>query len=137
MPAPVDALINAILSSQTDRAASLVRQGTPVNLPSKHGSTPLYTAAVQGELAIVRLLLEAGADPNQESSGESEGIPLCAAASWGRTEVVRLLLEHGADPNLAERPKDGAMTALRWARRKGHSETAQVLLEAGADEAGY
>lgn len=78
MPAAVQSLINAILSSQIERAATLVRQGTPVNLPSKDGSTPLYTAAVQGESAMVRLLLEAGADPNQESSGESEGDPsLC------------------------------------------------------------
>lgn len=55
----------------------------------------------------------------------AKGIHLCAVASWGRTEVVRLLLEYGADPNLTERPKDGAMAAPCWARRKGDSGTAQ------------
>ena len=75
-------------------------------------------AAVQGEAEIVGMLLEAGADPNKESAGESEGTPLCAAASWGHAEVVRLLLRHGADPNLVERTGEVPMTALGWARRK-------------------
>jgi ankyrin repeat protein len=128
----IDSLINAILGSRTKQAAALVRRGAPVNGESQFGSTPLYTAAVQGEVEIVRLLLEAGADPNKESPGETEGTPLCAAASWGRTEVVRLLLEHGADPNLPERANEVPMTALAWARRKHYDETARVLLDNGA-----
>jgi ankyrin repeat protein len=96
------------------------------------GSTPLYTAAVQGETEIVRLLLEAGADPNRESGGQSEGTPLCAAASWGRTDVVWLLLQHGADPNLAERADEVPMTALAWARRNHPEESVRLLLDNGA-----
>ena len=85
---------------------------------------------MQGEKEIVQILLEAGADPNQESRGEDEGAPLCAAASWGHTEIVRLLLGHGADPNVIEK---GPMTALIWARQNGHAETVELLLAAGAD----
>jgi ankyrin repeat protein len=40
------------------------------------GSTPLYTAAAQGEQALARLLLAAGADPNLRSGDEAEGTPL-------------------------------------------------------------
>jgi ankyrin repeat protein len=128
----IDSLTDAILASQTELAAALLRRGASVNGESQFGSTPLYTAAVQGEVEIVRLLLEAGADPNRESGGESEGTPVCAAASWGRTEVVRLLLQHGADPNQVERADEVPMTALAWARRNQHEETVRLLLDNGA-----
>jgi ankyrin repeat protein len=129
----IDRLTAAILESRIRRVAALLRRGAPVNGTDKYGTTPLYKAAVQGETKIVRMLLEAGADPNQESGGDSEGTPLCAAASWGRIEIVRLLLEHGADPNVAETPNQGPMTALAWARWNRHAEIVELLLEAGAD----
>jgi ankyrin repeat protein len=85
--AVIDSLINAILASQTNQVAALVRQGAPVDGLSRHGSTPLYMAAVQGEAEIVGMLLEAGADPNKESAGESEGTrsvrqPVGATPRW-------------------------------------------------------
>ncbi len=123
-------LASAILGSHIGRVASLLRHGAQVNTPDKYGTTPLYRAAVQGKTEIVRILLEAGADPNQESGGEDEGTSLCAAAAWGRTEIVTLLLQHGADPNAIEK---GPMTALIWARQNGHAETVELLLGAGAD----
>lgn len=100
---------------------------------SRYGSAPLYVAAVQGDAEIVRILLDAGANPNKESAGESEGTPLCAATSWGHAEVVRLLLRYDADPNLIERTDEVAMTALAWARRNHHDEVVRLLLENGAD----
>jgi ankyrin repeat protein len=132
MGAVIESLISAILASQTNQVAALVGQGAPVNGFSRHGSTPLYLAAVQGEAEIVGVLLEAGADPNRESAGEGEGTPLCAAASWGHAEVVRLLLRYDADPNLAERTGEVPMTALAWARRNHHDETVRLLLDNGA-----
>jgi ankyrin repeat protein len=132
MGAMIDSLIDAILSSGTEEAAALVERGAPVDGISRYGSTPLYTAAVDGKAEIVRMLLEAGADPNKESAGESDGTPLCAAASWGYAEVVRLLLQYGADPNRIERPDEFPMTALAWARRNHHDEVAHLLLENGA-----
>src|SRR5215831_853724 len=133
MGAMIDSLINAILASRTEEAAALVERGAPVDGISLYGSSPLYAAAVQGEAEIVRILLDAGADPNRESAGESEGTPLCAAASWGHAEVVRLMLQYGADPNRIERTDEVAMTALAWARRNHHDEVVRLLLESGAD----
>lgn len=126
----IDQLTAAILGSQVSRVASLLRRGAPINAADKFGTTPLYRAAVQGEREIVRLLLEAGADPNLESGAEDEGMPLCAAASWGRTEIVRLLLQHGADPSAPDR---GPMTALAWAERNRYAEVVDLLLKAGGD----
>ncbi len=128
----IDQLTSAIFGSQVARVASLLRRVAPVNGANKYGTTPLYKAAVQGETEIVRVLLEAGADPNLESRGEDEGTPLCAAACWGRTDIVRLLLQHGADPNEVETKERGPMTALAWAQHGGYAEVAELLLEAGA-----
>ena len=133
MGAVIDLLIDAILGSRIAQVAALVARGAPVDSNSPYGSTPLYEAAIQGEAEIVRILLDAGADPNKESAGKSEGTPLCAAASWGHSEVVRLLLQYGADPNLIERTDEVAMTALTWARRNDHDEVVRLLLEAGAN----
>src|SRR5256885_8150896 len=133
----IDQLTSAILGSRVARVASLLRRGVPVNGADKNGTTPLYKAAVQGETEIVRVLLEAGADPNLESGGQDEGTPLCAAASWGRTEVVRLLLQHGADPNAVETKQRGPMTALAWAQHGGYAEGVDLLVEAGAHPSKY
>jgi ankyrin repeat protein len=92
-------------------------------------TTHLYWASAQGELDLVRLLLDEGADAN-ERSPDGEGTPLCAAACHGDTEIVRELLDHGADPDLKE---DDWFTPLRWAASNGHLETALVLLDRGAD----
>jgi ankyrin repeat protein len=93
-------------------------------------STPLYLAAVGGAADAVRALLAAGADPDEERLGPSDGTPLCGAACWGYEDAVRALLAGGADPNLAE--ADGFLP-LQWAALGPHHGTAAALLEAGAN----
>ncbi|WP_345560137.1 ankyrin repeat domain-containing protein [Nonomuraea rosea] len=90
----------------------------------------LYRAALNGESETVGKLLTGGADPNQLSQGEEEGLPLCAAAAWDRSEVASALLTAGADVNGREA---GGWTALLWAAANGHAATARVLIEAGAE----
>ena len=47
---------------------------------------------------MVKLLLKAGADPN--NSKEGHGTVLQVAAYWGRESTVKFLLEAKADVNL-------------------------------------
>ena len=58
---------------------------------------PLREAAVRGQADAVRLLLEAGADP--ESPDEESETALMLAAQSGSVETVKHFLEAGADPN--------------------------------------
>jgi ankyrin repeat protein len=62
--------------------------------------TPLVHAAGRGHLAVVRLLLERGADPNApEERNAPHGRALYSAVYDRHFEVARLLLEHGANAN--------------------------------------
>lgn len=62
-------------------------------------ATALEIAAHNGRLEAVRLLLDANADPNADSSSEFN--PLSFAVASGNPDVVRLLLERGAIANPA------------------------------------
>ncbi|WP_326726819.1 ankyrin repeat domain-containing protein [Streptomyces phaeochromogenes] len=125
-------LFAAILAGDTARVQAALRSGADPDRGDSEGTTPLYVASVNGEAAIARLLLVAGASPDAESSGVgSDGTPLCAASCWGHTETVRELLAHGADPNLHEDHGTGR-SPLHWANIGPHPETAELLRKAGA-----
>ncbi|MFI0240291.1 ankyrin repeat domain-containing protein [Streptomyces sp. NPDC016845] len=123
-------LFHAIRAGDPAGARAVLRAGAHPEWTNGEGTTLLYTAAVQGEAEIVRLLLAAGASPDAESEGiGAEGTPLCAAACWGHTEAVRVLLAHGADPDLREDHGTG-WTPLQWAGNGPHPETAALLTAA-------
>ncbi|MFF1544173.1 ankyrin repeat domain-containing protein [Streptomyces sp. NPDC058291] len=110
----------------------LLRGGADPAAADSEGTTPLYTAGVQGAAEVARRLLEAGAPPDAESAGlGAEGTPLCAASCWGHVDTVRILLAHGADPELREDHGTG-LTPLEWATAGPHPETIAVLRAAGA-----
>ena len=61
------------------------------------GDTALHTAVSVNSTECVKLLLEAGADPNRQ---DVDGwVAMCGVSSH---EVLDLLLKHGADPNIAD-----------------------------------
>ncbi|KAK3380685.1 hypothetical protein B0T24DRAFT_676352 [Lasiosphaeria ovina] len=62
-----------------------------------HSTTPLTQAAGDGNEALVRLLLDRGA--NFSAADRSGQTPLVGAVENSRAANVRLLLDQGADPN--------------------------------------
>ena len=66
-----------------------------------YGQTPLSWAAQNGHEAVVKLLLEKGADVESKSSNGRT--PLSWAAENGHEAVVKLLLEKGADVESKDR----------------------------------
>ena len=102
--------------------------GADVNTRDDEGSTPLYLAAENGRLQVVRMLLEHGANVGAE---DNQGkTPLHGAAKAGRVEVVRMLLEHGA--NVGAEDNQGK-TPLHGAVKDGWVEVVRMLLEHGAN----
>lgn len=89
----------------------------------------LMIAADHNQVAMVRLLLDAGADP--DTTHEKGATTLGWAASGGHSKVVALLLKHGADVNL--RDPYGESTALMSAAGSAQPQVVEHLLRAGAD----
>jgi len=94
------------------------------------GDTPLVSAAGNGWVRVVRLLLDSGANPNR-LSGDG-WMPICKAADAGNEQIVEMLLQHGADIN--GRNTSGK-TALFYAARDGFLTIERTLLAHHADTA--
>lgn len=100
------------------------------------GETVLHWPAHDGEVEVVRYLLDNGALIGADEIGLYGGKPLHWAAEHSPA-CVALLLERGADPNCRNMKQNdfkGYTPLHMWARqREQNIECAQLLLDAGAD----
>jgi ankyrin repeat protein len=78
---------------------SLARDGSLANFEDTCHHRVLSAAVRRGDIAMTRLLLEHGADPNLPEQGAPRGLSLWIAVNDRNREIVRLLLDRGADPN--------------------------------------
>jgi ankyrin repeat protein len=93
-----------------------------------YGQTPLSWAAENGHEAVVKLLVEKGAE--LESKDYFGRTPLLWAAENGHEAVVKLLVEKGAE---LESKDCNARTTLSWAAGNGHEAVVKLLVEKGAE----
>jgi len=91
------------------------------------GSTALLFTARTGDAESARVLLDAGANPNDAMPDGLSALVL--AAHSGRTDVARLLLDRGADANAS----GTGYTALHAAILKSDVALVKALLAHGAD----
>jgi glucose/arabinose dehydrogenase/mono/diheme cytochrome c family protein len=95
------------------------------------GATPLMAAALIGDAALVKRLLDAGADPD---AGNSAGATALMWAAPDR-ETMRVLLDAGADPNA--RSEDRRSALLITSGSVGGASALRLLLEYGADPSSW
>ena len=103
----------------------------PLAACAQDNATPgvdIHMAALQGDVAAIRLHIEAGSDLNEKDPYGST--PLIIAATFGKTEVAKALMEAGADLNVTN--NDGG-TALHAAAFLCRPDIVKSLLENGAD----
>ena len=92
----------------------------------------LQMAADKGHLAVVKLLVESGAELEYQHP-VNKMTALHMAAYSGHDEVVKYLLSKGADPN---RKMSRGVSILRAVKDQGHTSTVQILEAAGDKDEG-
>ena len=111
-------LVNCRGEVREDHRAFMAGEG------AADGWTPLHLASYYGQPAVVRRLIEAGADFNSIAENPLANTPVHTAVVAGQAECVTALLAHGPDLNL----KDATgMTALDLAKENGASEIVTLI----------
>jgi len=137
------ALLEAVKRQDAEGVRRAIAGGARTNLQEKDTQrTPLMLACLDGHADIVRLLLDAQADPHEHTKRDE--YPLTNAVVRGHTEAVRALLEAGAETTLQYEPRSvpsgkhncvipSRFSPLADAVAGGHAEITELLLAAGAD----
>lgn len=125
-------LIEAVVHGDRLRLEELLQDGVNPNAkPDYWGKTALLRAVERGDVEVVRLLLDAGADPDLKSGGYT---PLGRAALLGHGQVAERLLKAGANPDLKSSDGNTPLTAAASMNRVG---VIQALLASDADPTLY
>ena len=162
-PANVPPVSIAMMNGNWDVAKRLIEAGADVNAWDIFGQSPLHVAIaymntrgdnnpldldtqnkVNGR-DLVKLLVERGANPNQElfykAPGRDTGVgrgltPFLAACGSGDIEIVKLLLAHGANPKLATSDGQGAIILAVGSRVGGTANPGAASASGVAFESG-
>ncbi|MET0293197.1 MAG: ankyrin repeat domain-containing protein [Steroidobacteraceae bacterium] len=158
-PGEVSPLSVAMLNANWDIAKRLIEAGADVNQWELSGRSPLHVAIANLQTAngrnpldndrpntvtgrdVVKLLVERGANPNQQQYFGAPGgggaqadrglTPFLAAARTGDIELVKLLLANGADAHLATADGRGPILMSLTTRSSGRG-----VVGAGSPAAG-
>jgi cytohesin len=117
------------------RVRELLAQGRPPDSFDDLGKTALHYAAEGEHLAVMRALLEAGADVNANDPKQIGNTPLREVAANCSLEVAKLLIEFGAEPRI---PGWMQITAIHQAaaRKRGDGPRVAALLADAAKKLG-
>lgn len=134
------ALFWAVMRRHESLIRLLLQKGVDVNMRHNLGTgheaypTALHLASAFSLPSIVKLLLDAGADPNATSDATHDlnsTTPMMLAVWWCSTDKVRLLLEAGANTNGRYKGEVSILhAAAGWMR---DVEMVDFLLSTGAD----
>ena len=123
---PAKELAKAVMKNNAAAAETLLTAGAnpnaPVEIVPGFPTTYLVTAAGNGSLDLVKVLLKHKAQVNQPDGFKTTA--LMAAAGKGNKALVELLLASGAD---AKAKDDDGKDALALAKEGGSKETVALL----------
>jgi ankyrin repeat protein len=119
----------AAFNDDVEAATLLLSAGASPKVTTRIGAiTPLLIACKNGNAAMVKALLDAGADIKATTADGAT--PLMTAAISGSAETATLLLERGADVNATEAAHQ--QTALMFAASENRAAVITALAAHGA-----
>jgi uncharacterized protein len=120
-----EAIRMAVAEDDLEAVERLLREGAEINaVKGEFKTSILMEAAVRGNVGVMKLLIENGADVNM---ADKDGwTALMGATVQGHLESVKLLLERGAAVNAKNHNGE---TALVMAAGMKHTEIRDVILE--------
>ena len=121
---------DAAMQGDTEAVAALIARGADVNVPQGDGMTALHWAAERADDALVRVLLDAGAEVAAVTR-IGNYTPLHLAARAGGADAVEALLEAGSNPRAPT--STGSVTPMHFAARAGGADAIASLARHGAD----
>jgi ankyrin repeat protein len=123
------ALWDAVIAGNVTEAVIAIKAGADVNgldtRANPNGRRPLNWAAVRNDTAMIRALLDAGANIN--SANRTGFTPLHHAGEAGSKEAATLLITNGANLTLRNMREQ---TPEQTAQVSNHPEVAEILLQA-------
>ncbi|MEU8956683.1 ankyrin repeat domain-containing protein [Streptomyces sp. NPDC048518] len=128
-----DGLTQAAGDGDAAAVAQWLDADAEVDALSTARRTALDLAVHAGHIETVRVLLAAGADPQQRAGEYGELTPLCLASLHGHTAVAGLLLDAGAPTGAQGRLNYVPLVLAATTGEQGHPQTVALLLRRGAD----
>jgi ankyrin repeat protein len=115
--------------------SALIAQGVDVKRPSKNsqGRTLLVSAATEGKIAMMDVLLKAGADPNTKDESGMTALRQVAWTGKNQLAATKRLIAAKADVNLVADDNWTPLIQVMYADPGVAVPVAQLLLQAGAD----
>lgn len=114
--------LDAARAGETVVIVPMLRAGLPVGLSDEKGNSLLMLASYHGHLELSRVLLEAGADPDQRN--DRNQTPLAGVAFKGGIDLAKLLVEYGADPGADQ---GGGRFPIQFAAMFGNPDIVEFL----------
>ncbi|MBV9742484.1 MAG: ankyrin repeat domain-containing protein [Acidobacteriia bacterium] len=141
--ANVNARICGVKSTPTDCQGDTTETRTNFTMQwlYEDGATAFLRAAQSGDVTLMKLLLERGADPKIPTAHNDTALSVAAGIGWveGVTfewspqdslEAIKMCLDLGIDVNAQD---DQGRTALHGAAHKGRPDVIQLLVDHGAN----
>jgi ankyrin repeat protein len=121
-------LVAASIYGQKRAVEALLLHGATTTTPTSDGYTALIVAAMAARLDVLQMLIQAGANVDDQTFTDKL-TPLMYAAWRGAKDVVLALLAAGATTSTVNA---SGQTALDLARSEDHAEVVEVLEHAAA-----
>jgi len=126
-----DPLHDAVCKGDLKEINHRIDEGSDINSQdsSRYGATPLHVTVMCSQESAAELLIERGAEIDDQG-GRIVGTPLYGAAYSGNIIIAKLLIDKGANVNAKSADKS---TPLHAATNGRHVSIAKLLIDNGAD----